>query len=237
MKKPELTRYKLVNKNDSQEIMLLHLILNGQTDNIKGTKKTVSDDGRLRKVYGIVEKGLVLDNDTLDADIQNIAVPKVCEDSKRFEQLSNSKKVLLYFPKNEEQKLVINSLKILSDVIMISKDYVITSSYVNEGDTSERGFTYFQEYVLKSHTEIGNVDNPKGKWSISFDNNRFEVKFKDVDESKPWTTLYSLSDTDKQSTYRMVLYIISHVGECIDDWKLDNFKFDTYEAKEEKENE
>ncbi len=215
---------KYVEETGKQRIPLLFLLLN-HYDIAKVTEVIGEEEERLfgtkiRKIYGLTDE--YVDENAIETEVEMIQNPIICS-PQSFEYYSNSPVIHLYEAQYPEKSLVINDMNVISKVMMISENYVVSSNHALPlSDTKEVGFTYFMEYVLKSKVQIGE------KWYISYQDKIFSIKYisKDGDIVMP-ELVYFAEEIDKTSTYKMVIYVIRKAAQDLD-FEGDNFIQKTY---------
>jgi hypothetical protein len=219
------TRY--IKDSQGTKILLFYLILNGYLEDIDEEKelKLVSEEEeyqfglKISKLYGIIS--YAIDKDKIEEELELIQTPIVCS-LDTFEYHSKSKEIYVYRPDEKEEgedeedkELYINDLGVISGVMVIRDDIVISSrkarSFDEDGCIS--GFEDFKRYVLENNLEID-------RWKITYEDKVFTVYYDD-------RVIYSAIEIDKTSTYKLVIYIIKKINDK-SDVKPDRFRVDKY---------
>ena len=210
-------------------VLLMYLLLNGyDAKNIEYTVTQTEEkqNPKLIKVYAITKDFVNIS--LIQKEIENIQAPRIC--SLASYNNYSTEPIIHFYEKDKasENRLWINDLDIISKIMIISEDAVVSSKLAKPlEDCKHRGFMYFYDYVMKDACLIG-------KWHIQYSNSDriFSVYYSDNPTSKEETLLYSVIEIDKSSTYKMVIYIIRKASEVIDQWFPDNFNEQTYERIE-----
>lgn len=217
------------------QVLLAWLLLNGF--GIERVKRIVKKDDKntfnqsFHKVYGIIED--FVDTAAIEKEIESIRVPTVCS-PESFPVYCKERLIFAYTPRIENQPLYINDMGVLSDVMIITEDCVISSNRAKPlADAEQCGFMYFSKYVLESKFTIG-------RWSVSYIDRIFSVTYTsrngDVENE---IKLMEYKEIEMAATYKFVLYIIRKTIESEKysaDVKMpeDNFRMDGYEKVDEK---
>lgn len=216
------TKYEK-SSNDTK-ILLIYLLLNGLAVNQVKRLEEVEESRlfglKVKKVYGITPE--YIDCQRIEKEIEAIQSPIVCS-RQTFEYYCDERVIYTYKARQEDSPLWINDMGVVSKVMVIEEDCVITSNKAKSmSDTTEFGFMYFYDYVLKEECEVG-------KWHITYSNKVLSVYYKsDNDDTQSEELLFSAIEIDKTSTYKLVLYIIKKASLIIEEWLGDNYEEQEY---------
>lgn len=225
----QFRKYELQEKK--QKILLIYLLLNKyEVDKIEKIveHKEKNRGATFVKMYGFTSE--FVDTDKIYKEIKDIKVPNIC-DVDVYELYTNSNEIYLYTAKEKKCPLYINDMNILSDLMVIQKDNIVSNIKAEPLEQSNnKGFMYFVDYVLKNQCEIG-------KWKVRFEEEGkiFEVfyiskKSEDTEENTE-TLIYQSKNWDKRNTFRLVLYIINKNIEYETEFTPDNYKVETLKLK------
>ena len=213
------SKYK--KSNGKTRVLMLYLILN-KYDLTKVTDAVeIAKDEQfgleLKKIYG--ETTQFVDVKSINAELEKIKVPVICS-LQSYEIYSNSEKIYAYTPKISEKPLYINDMGIISPLMVITEDCIVSSNPASPLENSScKGFMYFVDYILQGRCEIG-------KWIITYKNREFKISYcdKTKDGEDYEQLLYHAVELDLSSTFRLVLYIIGKVAEEMDEFPSDNYE-------------
>ena len=225
----QFRKYELQEKK--QKIMLIYLLLNKcEVDKIEKIIECKEDNkgATFVKMYGLTSE--FIDTDKIYKEINDIKVPNICNVD-GYELYTNSKEIYLYTAKEKTRPLYINDMNILSDLMIIKKDSIVSKIKAEPLEkTNSKGFMYFVDYILKNQCEIG-------KWRVKFkeDEKIFEVfyisKKSEDTEKKKEEIIYQSKNWDKYNTFKLVLYIINKNIEYEEEFVADNYKIETLKLK------
>lgn len=219
------TKYRKT--SDSTKILLMYLLLNGyDIKNVEWAEEI--EESRMfgltiKKIYGITRD--YVDVSRIEREIEEIKNPIVCSPLS-YEYYSDAQNIYSFSPALPDVPLWINDMDIISSVMIITEDRVVSSSYaypIEDDRCKNKGFMFFYEYVLKEECVVG-------KWRLQYKNKVFSVYYISLNNDKEEEVLlYSAIEIDKTSTYKIVIYIISKASIVIDEWLPDNFSVQSYE--------
>lgn len=213
------SKYK--KSNGKTRVLMLYLILN-KYDLTKVTNAVeIAKDEQfgleLKKIYG--ETTEFVDIKRINAELEQINVPVICS-LQSYEIYSNAEKIYAYTPKVSGKPLYINDMGIISPLMVIAEDCIVSSNPATPLENSKcKGFMYFVNYILQGRCEIG-------KWIITYKNREFKISYRDKteDDEDYEQLLYHAVELDLTSTFRLVLYIIGKVAEEMDEFPSDNYE-------------
>ena len=221
------SRYK--KSDDKLRVQLIYLILNGY-DLSKVEVVTEKVEKKLfgteyRKFYGVTNE--FVDVQKIEEELARIQIPMVCS-PQSFDIYSTSKAIHSYRAKEPSKPLYINDMGIISPLMIISEQCIVSSNLAETVENAEaKGFMHFVNYVLHGNCKVGN-------WEISYKDKEFCIFYTSENEKKKNTELlYQAIELDQTATYRLVLYIIQKVMEMIDEFPPDNFAEETWERTNE----
>ena len=212
---------------DNTKILLMHLLLNGfDIRNIEWLEDI--EDNRqygitIKKVYGITRD--FVDVKKIEQEIEHIQIPLICSPLS-YEYYCDAPTIYIYEAELPNVPIWINDMNVISKVMMISDNRVVSSNpaYPLQDDRCHsKGFMYFYEYVLNDDCVIG-------KWHLTYKDKVFSIYYSS--ENKNITEellLYSVEGSDKMSSFKMAIYVIKRASLSIDKWFPDNFRQQTYE--------
>lgn len=212
-------------QKNEYEVMLLYLLLVG--GNVKKIKdlQTVTDSRsfgtEITKIVALTSE--YVNVPMIEQEISEIRNINICS-LQTYEYFSKSDTVYAYTPAIADKPLLINDMDILSNVMVITDDVVISSNEANSiMDSDNLGFDFFKQYVVKSEVTVG-------QWHIKWDNETFSVSYITEDKNKNLLedVVYYAVNFSKAYSYRLVLFIISKAAQVIDEWDNDNFKATIY---------
>lgn len=220
-----LRHYRQV--DGKSKVLLLFLLLGGhdisKIDHYEEEPEERLFGLKIRKIYGITSE--YVDTDAMEAEIEKTHCPVICSEA-YFENCVQSEVLYRYEPKFEDKPLYINDMGILSNAMVITHDYIISTNRAlseTEADPDNIGFMFFARYVTDNCVTIG-------KWLMKYDsdadNGKFDIFYQSEDESGKThkELIYSFSSVDKPSTYKLVIYIIRKVASALEEIEPDNFK-------------
>lgn len=212
--------------SDSTKILFMYLLLNGY--DIKNVEYIVEEEEsrlfglKIKKVYGITKD--FVDVKRIEKEIDAIPTPIICSPLS-FEYYSDANIIHAYEAELKDSPLWINDLSIISPIMVISENRVISNCIAKPlAETDENGFMFFYDYVLREECVVG-------KWRMVYSDKVFTIYYTSSDKhGNPHEELmYSAIEIDKTSTYKLVIYVIKKASMLIDDWLPDNFVEQTYE--------
>ncbi len=219
------SKYRL--STDNTKIMLIHLLLNGfDIRNIEWLEDI--EDNRqygikIKKVFGITKD--FVDVKKIEQEIESIQIPLICSPLS-YEYYSDAPTIYIYEAELPNVPLWINDMNVISKVMMISENRVVSSNPafpLQDERCRSKGFMYFYDYALKDECVIG-------KWHLTYRDKVFSIyynsEYKNISEE---LLLYSVEGSDKMSSYKMAIYVITRASLTIDRWFPDNFNQQTYE--------
>lgn len=228
------TKYKKT--ENETKMLLMYLILNNyDLSKIQKIEEVVIEQMfglELRKIYGVTSE--YVDVQKIYKELANIRIPVVCS-SQSFEMYSNEEVIYEYIPKEQEKSLYINDMGIISPLMIITENYIVSSNLaVPLEDADNKGFMYFVDYVLKGKCEIG-------AWEITYKSNKnnkcneFCVYYSSEKNGEIIKErLYNALELDQTSTYKITLYIIGKAVRNIDEFLPDNFEKTPWELEMKK---
>jgi hypothetical protein len=220
--------YKYEKVEKTIKVLFIYLLLNDcagekDIDHLEEEEETLMFGIKLKKVYGYSTR--YVDVNKIVSEIASIQTPIVCSPMS-YEYFSESPNIYVYTPKktDEGERFLINDMDIISNVMVITENQIISSNKVSlfiDSDRAVSGFENFKDYVLRGETKVGD-------WNIRYSlaDRLFEV-FYGPD------LLYSAVELDKTSTYKLVIYIIRKVKRDADNVLADCFECAEYVRKEE----
>ena len=249
-------RYKKA--DGKSRILLLYLILNNyDLDKVEKVVEVVQPENfglEFRRIYG--ETTEYVDVKAIDAELAKIRVPIICS-PQSYEINSTAEIIHAYRPKIPERPLYINDMGVISPMMIITEDCIVSSNIAASVENSkEKGFMYFVDYVLKGECKVGN-------WVIEYkDKERKSSDTEHTREASRGSTserselgeaflrdyrnelsifycterdgevhkelLYQAIELDQTSSFKLVLYIISKAASGMDEFPPDNFTEETY---------
>ena len=212
---------------ETTKVLLMYLLLNGyKLAHIDHLEESIESSN-----YGLsLKKISVVTNDyvaivRMEREIDEIQNPIICT-PKSYEYYANAETIFSNTPSIESAPLCINDLSVISKVMMIAENKVVSSSYaypIEDSRCRDKGFMYFYDYVTKSTCEVG-------KWHIIYQNKELTISYKSHNEDKvEEIPMYSASGIDKTSTFKMIIYIIRKACLTVDEWLPDNFDIQSFE--------
>lgn len=218
-------KYQKSDKNT--KVLLLHILLNNY-DLSKVERLVEEEDVRefglkIKKVYAITKE--YIDAQAISNAVNGIQVPTICS-PQSYEYYSDSPVIHSYTPQDESRPLFINDLNVISKVMIITEECIVSSNIARsmiDVETSSLGFMYFYDYVMKSDMRIG-------KWHITYEDKVFNIYYLSENNGEVnEELLYSAIEIDKNSTYKLVIYVIKKQARCVEKWLPDNFSEQAYE--------
>lgn len=212
---------------ETTKVLLMYLLLNGyklaHIDHLEESIESRNYGLSIKKLYGVTND--FVDIVRMEREIDEIQNPIICS-PKSYEYYANAETIFSYTPSIESAPLCINDLNIISKVMMIAENKVVSSSYaypIEDSRCRDKGFMYFYDYVTKSTCEVG-------KWHIIYQNKELTISYKSHNEDKvEEIPMYSASGIDKTSTFKMIIYIIRKACLTVDEWLPDNFDIQSFE--------
>lgn len=212
---------------ETTKVLLMYLLLNGyslrQIEHLEESVESRNYGLSIKKIYGVTKD--FVDIVRMEREIEDIQNPIICSE-KSYEYYANAETIFAYTPNLDTAPLCINDLSVISKVMMIEDNKVISSNYafpIEDSRCRDKGFMYFYDYVIKSTCEVG-------KWRISYKNKELTVFYKSQNQDRvEEIPLYLASGIDKTSTFKMIIYIIRKACLTVDEWLPDNFDIQSYE--------
>ena len=215
---------KYQKKRNDSKVLLLYLLLNGNDmEKVKIVEE--AEDARRKVIYGITSE--VVNGRQFSQEVESIKAPSVCS-PQSYELYSDSKLIHIYTPESEGD-LWINDMSVISRIMVIEKNCIVSSNLAKEIDSIEQyGFMYFYNYVINGEMRLEN-------WHVTYKDNLFQIFYTgkednlSSDEGKEFL-LFSSVEIERMATYKFVLYIISKMQNKITEKiQPDNFKVTDYE--------
>jgi len=210
--------------SNETKVLLMYLILNGyslaKVDRLEEVEENRLFGLTVKKLYGLTNE--YVDVGRIEREIEAIQSPIVCS-KQTYEYYCDEPNIYAYEKQIAEAPLWINDMGIISKVMVISDDIIISSNKAKPAtDANQLGFMYFYDYVTKEKCEIG-------KWKIIYDNKVFSVYYLSTNGDKTTKELlFSAIEIDKTSTYKLVLYIIIKASSSVEEWLSDNYVEQSY---------
>lgn len=212
---------------ETTKVLLMYLLLNGYSlDHVDHLEESIENRNyglSIKKIYGVTKD--FVDIVRMEREIEDIQNPIICSE-KSYEYYANAETIFAYTPNLTSAPLCINDLSVISKVMMIEDNKVISSNYafpLEDSRCRDKGFMYFYDYVINSTCEVG-------KWRISYKNKELTVSYKSQNQDRTEEIpLYFASGIDKTSTFKMIIYIIRKACLTVDEWLPDNFDIQSYE--------
>lgn len=213
---------------ETSKVLLMYLLLNGYSlSHIEHLEEIVEHRNyglAFRKIYGVTKD--FVDIARMEKEIEDIQNPIICS-PKSYEYYADANTIFAYTPSVETAPLCINDLSVISKIMMISENKVISSNYafpIEDSRCRDKGFMYFYEYVIKSTCEVG-------KWRILYKEKELLIFYKSLNHDKvEEIPLYYAKGIDKTSTFKMIIYIIRKACLTVDEWLPDNFDIQSFEV-------
>lgn len=218
---------KYTKSTDTTKTLLVYLLLNGYDISKVVWAEEVEEERKfgvtVKKTYGITKD--FIDVKRIEKEIEKIQCPIICSPLS-YEYYSDAKTIYYYTPESTDRPLYINDLNIISKVMIITENCVVSSNLASKVDTQgcdTNGFMFFYDYVLKNECSVG-------KWHLTYKDNIFSIYYlSEHDNKTEELLLFSANEVDKTSTYKFAIYIIKKASESIDNWYSDNFAIEIYE--------
>ncbi len=222
------TRYK---KTDGKvRVQILFLLLNGydysKVEEVAEKVYPNPSGAKYKKFFGVTDE--FVDTQKIEEELKAVRVPRVCS-PQSFDIYSTHQSIYSYRAAEKTKPLYINDMNVISPLMIITKDCIVTSSRADSIENAEnKGFMYFVEYVLNKRFEIG-------KWKVAYDNNHFTVHYCSTDGNgnSHDELLYEATELDQTTTFQLVLYIIQKVAANFDEFPPDNFEEERWERTNE----
>lgn len=219
------TKYKKQTANT--KVLLLYLLLNGfNVKNIEWIEEAEESRKfglKVKKVYGVTSDFVNIKD--IEQEIELIQSPIICSPLS-YEYYSDARIIYTYErdEENEDIPLWINDMNIISNIMIISENSVVSSNLAKPlEECINKGFMYFYDYVLKDECVIN-------KWRISYKDKVFSIYYaSESDEGLEEILLFSAIEIDKTSTYKTVIYVVLKASLQIEEWLPDNYSVQTYE--------
>lgn len=223
---------KYQKKKDDSKVLLLYLLLNGNdTEKIKMIEEV--EDARRKVIYGVTSE--VVNGRQFEQEIERIPTLIICS-PQSYELYSDSRLIHIYTPENKESPICINDMSVISKVMVIEENCIVSSNAVGKKSMDEIeqfGFMYFYRYVRTGSMIIG-------KWKVTYDNETglFQICYnldgyeKQAEKKGTELVLFSSVEIDRTATYKFVIYIITKLRNEIFDnigCLQDNFRMTDYE--------
>ncbi len=194
-------RYKKI--DDRYRVMMIYLLLNGKDiSQIEKAEETVEEEQfglKYTKIYAYTNETVNVKE--IEEEIEGIRCPVICS-MQSFELNSNAKTIYLYKKEDEERELFINDMNVVSPVMVVEKDFVISSNLAKTVDNCDRrGFMHFVDYVLKNECVVG-------RWHLTYKERKFSILYRANENEDSEILLYLAEEKDKTSTYRLAIYVI-----------------------------
>lgn len=223
---------KYQKKKDDSKVLLLYLLLNGNdTEKIKMIEEV--EDARRKVIYGVTSE--VVNGRQFEQEIESIPTLIICS-PQSYELYSDSRLIHIYTPENKESPICINDMSVISKVMVIEENCIVSSNAVRKKSMDEIeqfGFMYFYRYVRTGNMIIG-------KWKVTYDNETglFQICYnldgygQKAEKKGTELVLFSSVEIDRTATYKFVIYIITKLRNEIFDnigCLQDNFRMTDYE--------
>lgn len=223
----EFTNYQ--EEREESEVLLIYLLLNGfDMSQVKTVKRVESHRMfglKIFKICGMTSE--YVDINKIETEVDNMPDVTICARD-MYEFNSKSPVIYRHIPAVEGEKLVINDMGVLSKIMCISENEVISSIPAKPmAETDDYGFMTFMEYALKSEFTTG-------KWHVIYDeeNSTFKINYLSANgDAVTEETLFEITNIGKSSTYKLVIYLIKKVAKTIEEWQGDNFEVKSYLKK------
>lgn len=205
-------------------VLLLYLILNNyDLDKVEKVIEVVQAEKfglEFHRIYG--ETTEYVDVKGIEAELAKIHAPLICS-PQSYEINSTAEIIHTYRASIPERPLYINDMGIISPMMIITEDCIVSSNMAASVENSkEKGFMYFVNYVLRGECQVGN-------WFITYKDKELCIYYcsvKDGEEHKE--LLYQALELDQTSSFKLVLYIISKTVGSMDEFPPDNFTEETW---------
>lgn len=215
-------------QDGKERVLFLYLILNNYNlDKVEKVIEIVQSKTfgmEFKKIFGVTSE--FVDVQRIEAELAEIKPPVVCS-LQSYELYSTSETIYSYYSKEESKPLYINDMGVISPLMVISENCIVSSNLAkNVETTSEYGFMYFVDYVLKGYCRLKN-------WEITYKDRRFDINYITVIEEngkkrEHKEMLYQAQELDQTATFKLVLYIIKKVAGEIEELMPDNYKAETW---------
>ena len=209
------SKYK--RSNDKKEVLLMYLILNNydlsKVEEVTELSQSLMFGAECKKIFGITSEYVNIEQ--IEDELAAIKTPVICS-PQSYEIYSTAKTIYLYKANNKERPLYINDMGVISPLMIITKDVIVSSNKASSIErASRKGFMFFVEYVLNGYCSIG-------AWEMQYLNKEFNICYKNQNGSKE--VLYHAIELDQTSTYKLVLYVISKTVDIIEEFLPDNYE-------------
>ena len=199
-------------KSDQTKVLLFFLLLEPNyidaDDKIeidRETENETNDFGiRYTKQYAFTNDNI--DIERILREIAAFPIPVICSRDS-FAHYAESQTLYLYHKYRKDQPLIVNDLSIVSNVMLLEEDMIISSRNARPlGDltTRELGFPYFQQYAMTGDLRIG-------KWHVTYDADKLIFCI----HHDTYGVVYQSVELDKTATHRMVLYLIKKLSHTL----------------------
>ena len=218
------SKYK---KSDGKmRVLMIYLLLNdcdlAKVEKVVEIHQSEEFGRKFSKIYG--ETTEYIDIRRIEQELASIQTPVICS-LQSYEIYSSSEMIYTYTPEFKDKPLYINDMGIISQLMVIDADYIVSSNMAAPLEDSEhQGFMFFVDYVRNGKCEVGD-------WTITYNSDReYSVYYNSHDENGQahQELLYHAVEIDLSSTFKLTLYIISKVMAKMDNFISDNFKVDTW---------
>lgn len=228
---PNTSLFSKYQKVDNKtRVLFLYLILNNYDLNrVEKAIEVVRAKNyglEFTKIYG--ETTEFVDIQKIEAELAEIRIPVICS-PQSYEIYSTVEYIHAYRSKIEDKPMYINDMGVISPLMIISEDCIVSSNLAEPVENSQKkGFMYFVDYVLKGKCSIGN-------WDITYQNKEFAIYYtSEINGQKHKERLYHALELDQTSTFKLVLYIIGKVANEMDEFPPDNFVEETWRLENKK---
>lgn len=205
-------------------ILLLYLILNNyDLDKVEKVVEVVQPENfglEFHRIYG--ETTEYVDVKGIEEELDKIHAPIICS-PQSYEINSTAEIIHTYRARVPEKPLYINDMGIISTLMIITEDCIVSSNIASPVENSqEKGFMYFVDYVLHGKCKVGD-------WVIEYKDKELCIYYcTDKDGEMHKELLYQAIELDQTSSFKLVLYIIRKAAGSMDEFPPDNFTEETW---------
>lgn len=216
--------------DNKTRVLFLYLILNNyDLERVEKVIEAVQEKNygmEFTKIYG--ETTEFVDIQKIEDELAEIRIPVICS-PQSYEIYSTVEYIHAYRAKIEDKPLYINDMSVISPLMIITEDCIVSSNVAEPVENSQKkGFMYFVDYVLKGSCKIGD-------WDITYKDKEFAIYFtSEKDKKVHKELLYHALELDQTSTFKLVLYIIGKVANEMDEFPPDNFIEETWRLENKK---
>lgn len=216
--------------NGKTKVLFLYLLLNNyDLERVERAVEVVQEKNyglEFKKIYG--ETTEFVDVQKIEEELSEICIPVICS-PQSYEIYSTANYIHTYYSKIQNKPLYINDMGIISPLMIITEEYVVSSNLAEPVENAnKKGFMFFADYVLKGNCTIGN-------WDITYKDKEFAIYYTSLKEGKKYKErLYHALELDQTSTFKLVLYIIGKVANEMDEFPPDNFIEETWRLESKK---